>query len=373
MRDERYAALAKQLVEYSVALQPGEKVLLEIKGRDEALTRELINAVYRRGGRPFVHLLNERVEKEWLLGADDQAMQDRARWEAQRMSEMDAYIGVRSKDNLYDMKGVDDGILDRYDKLFYKPVHYDIRVDKTKWVILGYPNDAMAQNAAMPTDEFEDFYFKVCCLDYAKFSKAMDPLKNLLDHADTVRIRGEGVDLRFRITGMPSVKCDGRLNIPDGEVFTAPVKDSVEGYITYNTPSPNRGQVFEGVTLRFSQGKIVEADCRYGDKKALQAIFDSDPGARYIGEFAFGLNPFIEKPMKDILFDEKILGSFHFTPGNCYKNCDNGNYSTIHWDMVYIMRPEYGGCEIYIDDELIEKDGVFVRKDLQALNRENFV
>ncbi|MEG1537533.1 MAG: aminopeptidase [Clostridiales bacterium] len=373
MQDNRYRELAHELVAYAVAIAPGEKVLLEIKGKDVLLTKELLKAVYQAGGQPFLQLTDERLEKEWLLAADDEMMALRATWEAARMKEMDAYIAVRSRDNLYDMKGIDDSIQDRYDRLFVKPVHYDIRVPKTKWVILGYPNASMAQSASMPTEEFEDFYFKACCFDYAKFSAAMTPLKALLDQGEKVRIIGHGVDLRFSIKGIAAVKCDGHFNIPDGEVFTAPVKDSVEGYITYNTASPNRGQIFSGVTLHFEQGRIVDADCSSGDKKSLQAILDSDPGARYIGEFAFGLHPYIQKPMMDILFDEKIYGSFHLTPGNCYDSCDNGNYSTIHWDMVYIMRKEYGGCEIYVDDELIEKDGIFVREDLKGLNRENLI
>lgn len=373
MRDNRFTELAHQLVNYSVDLHKGEKILIEICGDDELLAKELVRAVYAAGGHPYLNLINEKLEKEWLLDADDEMMRQRAEWECARMRAMDAYIAVRIKENLYDMKNVPDDVQDRYNKLVVKPVHYDIRVPHTKWAILRYPNASMAQLAELPTEVFEDFYFKACCFDYERFSQAMEPLKALLDNADKVYIKGKGVDLRFSIKGIDSVKCDGHFNIPDGEVFTAPVKDSIEGYITYNTPSPYRGQVFDGVTLKFSHGKIIDVDCSSGDKQILNAIFDSDEGARYIGEFAFGLHPFINAPMRDILFDEKIYGSFHLTPGNCYDNCDNGNCSVIHWDLVYIMRKEYGGCEIYIDDELIEKDGIFVREDLLGLNRENLL
>jgi aminopeptidase len=219
----------------------------------------------------------------------------------------------------------------------------------------------------MSTGAFEDFYFDVCTLDYARMSEAMDPLKALMDRTDRVHIKGPGdTDLRFRIGGIDAVKCDGEYNIPDGEIYTAPVKDSVEGVIAYNTPTHYQGTTFTDVRLTFRGGKIVEATS--SDPERINQILDTDDGARFVGEFAIGCNPYITWVMKDTLFDEKIAGSFHFTPGAAYDDCDNGNRSAVHWDMVVIQTDEYGGGEIWFDDVLIRKDGLFVLPELEGLN-----
>jgi aminopeptidase len=227
----------------------------------------------------------------------------------------------------------------------------------------------MAQQASMSTDAFEEFYFSVCNLDYSKMDKAMDALAARLNKADKVRIIAKDTDISFSIKGIGSKKCSGHCNIPDGEIYTAPVKNSINGKITYNTPSVENGFKFENVSFTFKDGKIVDATAN--DTAKLNAILDTDDGARYIGEFAFGVNPYIVKPMGDILFDEKISGSIHFTPGSCYDDCYNGNVSAIHWDLVQIQTKEYGGGEIYLDGELIRKDGLFVPSDLTCLNPEN--
>lgn len=376
MRDPRYQELAHKLVHYSCRLQPGEKLLLEITGHEEALAKEIIREAYAAGGQPYVTITNETLQKEWLLGGEGgisaEAIQAQARWEAARMSEMDAYISLRLKENLYDLAEIPDEVNLRYSKNLVQPVHYDIRVPHTKWVILRYPTPSMAQEAGLPTETFEDHFLRVCNFDYRRLGEAAGALKELLDQADRVEIKAPNVDLSFSIKGIGSVICAGMNNIPDGEVFTAPVKDSVEGSITYNTPSPYQGKVFSDVHLQFHKGQIVSASAAANDA-ALQAIFNADEGARYIGEFAFGLNPHIHQPIKDILFDEKITGSFHFTPGNCYDDADNGNTSSIHWDLVYILREDYGGGRILVDGELIQENGLFIPKQLQALNPEQLL
>jgi len=372
MSDKRLRTLAENLVNYSTRIEKGDQVLIEVTGQEEELAKELIRAVYQAGGQPYYALNNERLQKEWLKGRngegiDEKAVSSLALWESARMSEMDAYIGIRIKDNLYDLAGLSDKVMTRYNKLFVKPVHLDIRVAKTKWVILRYPNPAMAQEAGMSTEDFTDFYFKACTFDYRLLSKRMDPLLEMLNNAKDVRIKAPAVDLRFSIDGIPAVKCDGIMNIPDGEVFTAPVKDSVEGELTFNTSSPHDGKVYHNIYLKFAKGKIIDAKCSQ-DTAALNAVLDTDEGSRYIGEFAFGLHPLILQPIHDILFDEKISGSFHFTPGACYDEADNGNKSAVHWDMINIMRSEYGGGEIYIDNQLIQKDGLFCHPSLVELN-----
>jgi aminopeptidase len=253
---------------------------------------------------------------------------------------------------------------------FMVPVHMEQRLNRTRWCVLRYPNAAMAVMARRHQQEFEDFYYRVCCLDYARISRAMDPLVALIERTDRVEITGPGTDLRFSIKGLPAVKCDGHRNIPDGEVYTAPVLGSVEGTITYNTGSLQRGDLYDGVRLTFEQGRIVDSTCAVGDPGKLRAIFDQDEGARRVGEFAFGVNPHITEAMLDILFDEKIGGSIHFTPGNAYATCDNGNRSSLHWDLVLIQTPAHGGGTIAFDGVVIRKDGRFVLPELAGLNPE---
>jgi aminopeptidase len=281
------------------------------------------------------------------------------------MKDMDAYIAVRGSNNIAENSDVPAARM----KLAMNKTRavIDHRVKKTKWCVLRWPTASMAQQAGMSTEAFEDFYFRVCLLDYKALMPAMNALKKLMDQTDAVHIKGPGTDLRFSIKDIPAIPCGGTANIPDGEVFTAPVKDSVEGVISYNAPTIYQGIPFDGIRLTFEKGKIVKAEA--GNKtKELNHILDSDSGARYIGEFALGFHPHIRHAMRDILFDEKIAGSFHFTPGQAYEEADNGNRSQVHWDMVCIQRKDTGGGEIYFDGKLIRKDGVFLPKALQKLN-----
>ncbi|MED3552940.1 aminopeptidase [Cytobacillus praedii] len=369
MKDPRIETLAKNLINYSVRLQKGEKVLIENFGLQRELVTALVKEAYAAGGYPFVSLKDHQVDRALLMGAQEEQFNMMADFEANVMSKMDAYIGLRSGDNINEHADVPDEKMRIQGSTIGRKVHSDIRVPKTKWVVLRYPNSSMAQLAKMSTEAFEDFYFKVCNLDYGKMDQAMDNLVELMNKTDKVKITGPGTDLSFSIKDIPAIKCSGQMNIPDGEVYTAPVRDSVNGVITYNTPSPYQGFTFENVKLTFKDGKIVEATAN--DSERINKIFNTDEGARYIGEFAIGVNPFIQHPMQDILFDEKIDGSFHFTPGQAYDDAYNGNKSNIHWDMVNIQRPDYGGGEIYFDDRLIRKDGRFVIPELEALNPEN--
>ncbi len=366
MRDTRLEALARNLVHYSCRLQPGERVLVENTGLARDFLTALIREIYAAGANPFVQINDPIVHRELLLQANESQLGFQAAYESMRMEGMDAYIGIRSGDNTSELADVPSDQQKLYNVHVGHPVHMQIRVPKTKWVVLRYPTSSMAQQAGMSTDAFTDFFFRVCTLDYAKLSRAMDALVDWMGTVDRVRIKGEGTDLAFSIRGIPTVKCAGELNIPDGEVFTAPVKESVNGTLTFNTPSLYEGFTFEQVQLTFKNGRIEEAASNDTDR--LNEILDTDAGARYVGEFALGVNPYILAPMRDTLFDEKIAGSFHFTPGQCYDEAPNGNASAIHWDMVCIQRPEYGGGEIWFDDVLVRKNGLFVPGQLQALN-----
>ncbi|MGM7720817.1 aminopeptidase [Metabacillus sp. Hm71] len=369
MKDPRIETLAKNLINYSIRLQKGEKVLIENFGLQRELVIALVKEAYAAGGYPFVSLKDHQVDRALMMGGQEEQYHMIADFEAEVMKKMDAYIGLRSGHNINEFADIPDDKMKLHGQTVGQKVHREIRVPKTKWVVLRYPTTSMAQLAKMSTEQFEDFYFDVCNLDYSKMDKAMDPLVELMNRTDKVRLTGKGTDLTFSIKNIPAIKCSGQMNIPDGEVYTAPVRDSVNGQITYNTSSPYNGFTFENVQLTFKDGKIVEATAN--DSERINKIFDTDEGARYIGEFAIGVNPFILHPMQDILFDEKIDGSFHFTPGQAYDDAYNGNNSNIHWDMVMIQRPEYGGGEIYFDDVLIRKDGRFVIPELEGLNPEN--
>ncbi|MDR2635033.1 MAG: aminopeptidase [Clostridiales bacterium] len=371
LHDERQAVLARNLVNYSCAVQPGEKVWIDASGADMAFVNLLQREVFKAGGEPYVRITDNRVKREMLLGATDGQLRFMAERDAELMSRMQAYIGVRGGNNSLELSDVPGDRMRAYSSIYSHHVHHEIRVKNTKWVVLRYPTEGMSQLSGMSTDAFEDHYFNVCNLDYAKMDAAMTPLEELMNRTDKVRIAAANTDLRFSIKDIPAVKCSGLRNIPDGEVYTAPVRDSVNGVINYNVPSIENGIKFENVRLEFKKGKIVKASANFS--KEANEIFDTDAGARYVGEFAIGVNPYITKPMGDILFDEKISGSIHFTPGACYEDAWNGNESAIHWDLVLAQTPEFGGGEIWFDDVLIRKDGRFVLPELFALNPENLI
>ncbi len=371
MYDPRIETLAKNLVQYSCRVQPDEKVLIECTGLEADLVIALIAQIYAAGGWPYVQINEPIVTRALLMGANAEQLKLGAKFDSARMKEMDAYIGIRSGNNNSELSDVPDSQLTLNQVYYNTPVHGQIRVPDTKWVVLRYPSPAMAQQASMSTQAFADFYFKVCNLDYGQLSKAMDGLVDLMNRTDKVHITGPGTDLSFSIKDIPSIKCDGQLNIPDGEVFTAPVKDSVNGILTYNTPTLYQGTTFNNISFEFQDGKIIKASADE-HQDLLNNILDTDEGSRFIGEFAIGVNPYILHPMKDTLFDEKIAGSFHFTPGRCYDEASNGNESSIHWDLVSIQREDYGGGEMYFDDVLVRKNGIFVLDNLKALNPDAF-
>ena len=364
MSDPRFARLAEVLTGFSTELKKGERVLIDAFDVPDTFTVALVRAVQDRGALPYVNIQRARVTRELLKGATAEQYATTAEVELQRMQSMQAYIAVRGSDNIFETSDVPAERVQTVAKIL-KPV-LDHRVNKTKWVVLRWPTSAMAQQAGMSTTGFEDFYFRVCTFDYSRYGPGMKALADLMDKTDRVQLKGPGTDLKFSIKGIGAVPCGGLRNIPDGEVFSCPVKESVEGIIQYNAPTVYLGTSFDSIRLVFKKGKIVEATAN--NTKRLNEILDTDAGSRYIGEFAIGFNPHILEPMRDILFDEKIAGSFHFTPGQAYEIGGNGNKSAVHWDMVNIQRPEYGGGEIWFDGKLIRKDGLFTTPALKKLN-----
>ena len=364
--------LASNLLNHSVKIQTGEKILIEMLGTDcSDLAGELIKQAKEIGAIPVFNIIDYKVLKEILLNCTEQQIKEYAKYDLERMENVDNYIGIRSA-NPKELEGISKESMEIYNNYYQTPVHFEERVKNKKWCILRYPNEWLAKQAKMSLEEFTNFFYNVCTIDYGKMEVAMEPLKKLLSNTKNVKIIGPGTELEFSVEGIPAEKYYGTYNIPDGEVASCPKKYSVNGYITYNTETVYNGITFNGIYFEFKDGKIIKAEA--GDKtEELNEILDTDEGARYIGEFALGLNPYVKNTMGDTLFDEKIAGSFHFTPGTALEESDNGNRSNIHWDIVCIQTPEFGGGEIYFDDVLVRKDGKFVLEDLKPLNPENLI
>jgi aminopeptidase len=368
--DPRMTKLAEVLLHYSTDVKAGERILIEAIDVPHEITCELVRVARLAGAEPLVTLKSNRVLRALLTHGSEEQLKLIAEVEATRMKQVQAYIGLRGSLNVSELSDVPDDKMKAYQALWWRPVHGEIRVRQTKWVVLRYPSEPMAQQAKMSTEAFEDFYFNVCTMDYGQMGRAMQPLQQRMEAADRVKIVGPGTELHFSVKGIPAIACDGKLNIPDGEVFTAPVRHSVNGIVQFNAPTIYQGVPHENIRLEFKDGKVVQAASN--NTAHLNTVLDTDEGARYVGEFALGINPYITRPMLDILFDEKIAGSFHFTPGSAYEDeADNGNRSSIHWDMVCLQTADAGGGEIWFDGELIRKDGLFVPRDLAPLNPEN--
>jgi aminopeptidase len=371
MRDPRLQKIAASLVNYSVEVKAGQHVRIFGDYEAKPLILEIIREVRKVGAHPYVELGDDEISREVAMSTTEERLDMLAKWKTDQYNDIDASIAVYADRNDYASIDVPDEIKLMTAKKM-RPVS-DIIINGKKWVLLNYPTHHLANKAKMSFEQFYDYCMKVSMADYSKMRDAFEPLKELMNETDKVKIVGPGTDLEFSLKGIGSEPCAGEANIPDGEIYSAPVIDSVKGQITYNTPSGYRGNMYEDVCLKFEEGKIVEASCSNpADNAKLNEIFDTDAGARFVGEFAIGVNPYITKPMGDILYDEKIAGSIHFTPGAAYEGvADNGNKSAVHWDLVLIQTPEFGGGEIYFDDVLIRKDGMFVLDSLKGLNPEN--
>jgi aminopeptidase len=366
MNDPRFDRLSHLLTTHSTDLKRDEHVLIEAWDIPPSMIISLIRAVRSRGAKPFVLTHDTRINRELARESDDESIQLNARHDLAFMKKMQAYIALRGSHNASEGSDVPSTRSQAAARI-RRPV-LDYRINHTKWVVLRWPTPSMAQSAMMSTEAFEDLFFNVCTLNYGAMRPAMERLQKIMAKANDVHIKGPGTDLRFSIKGIDAVICGGDRNIPDGEVYSCPVRDSVEGHVSFNTPSPARdGTICEGIRLEFAKGKVVKATATQNEKR-LNEVLDTDEGARYIGEFSLGFNPYILHPIRDILFDEKIAGSFHFTPGQAYEEADNGNRSAVHWDMVCIQRPEYGGGEIWFDGKLIRKNGLFTTPELKGLN-----
>jgi aminopeptidase len=363
--DPRVPRLARNLTRFSLDVQPGERVLLDFRGAATLdLLKEMITEVTEAGGVPFPLVGDDSWQRRFLRGANEDQVKSWGDVHETLMRQMHCYVRVNGTSNPYDLSDIPADARGWEREHFMNRVHLKLRVPHTKWVVLRYPTDSMSQQASMSREAFEDLYFDVCTLDYARFSRAMDPLAALMRKTDQVRLTAKDTDVTLSIKDIGVVKCDGRMNIPDGEVFTAPVRDSVNGVITYNAGALYGGTSWDWIRLTYKHGQIVEIDGS-NDVDKLKEIFSTDEGSSYIGEFSFGLHPNLHTAIKDTLFDEKIYGSFHTALGQCYDTAENGNSSAIHWDLVCIQTEAYGGGEVYFDGECVRRDGHWLHPDLR--------
>lgn len=366
--DERLKKLSKTIVNYSLEVKEKDRVLITTQTSEpNPLIKCLVEEIAKNKGIPFVKIIDPEISALVSELTDDNKIEQLKIHKQFEVDNFDCFISIRYSTNDFENNNVDPDIRKKVGKSTMKID--DIRINDRRWVLLNYPSRLDAYKANMKTSDFYDYAIDAMTFDYSRLYKDIHPLKELMENTKKVRLVGPNTDITFSIEGMPAIPCCGKCNIPDGEIYTAPIKNSVNGIITYNAKSPYQGYVFDNISLKFKDGKIIDATASSNNEK-LNEIFDADEGARYIGEFAIGLNPLIEDPMGDILFDEKIVGSIHFTPGRSYKDAYNGNESSIHWDLVLIQRKEYGGGEMYFDDKLIRKDGIFVIPELKHLNYE---
>lgn len=370
-QDERLRKLAENVVKNSIKVQKGDKVYIESFGEStKSLLKEFINVVTQAGGIPFYFCNDNAFVKEFLRDAEPEQIEAFGKMHQEIMANSQCYVAIRGYDDVFALSELGDEANANWSKYFHRQVHIDTRIPHTRWCVMRYPNVSMAALSKMSLKDFEDFYFDACLIDYAKMGEKMTVLQKLMEKTDRVKIIAPDTHLEFSIKDIPVLKSMGTHNIPDGEVYTAPVKNSINGYVQFNTDSAYHDNIFSKIRLEFEQGRIVKAKSLVNDD-LLQKILEIDEGSRYMGEFALGLNPYINKPILDILFDEKIGGSFHMAIGNSYDDAFNGNRSSNHWDLIQMQDAEHGGGEIWFDDVLIRKDGLFVLKELECLNPEN--
>lgn len=367
-KDQRLYQLAENILKNSVKLKKGERIYIEAFGSSTLDLMEIfIEKATQMGGVPFYFYNDEHLLRAVISSADKEQMKQFGQIYQQQMAQSDVYIAIRGFDDLFALSDVPQEQMSLYMEYYFNPVHRETRVPNTRWCVMRYPNQSMAAAAKMSVRDFENFYFDACLVDYAQMKEAMEPLQKLMERTDRVKIVAPGTDLEFSIKGIPAIKCCGEVNVPDGEVYTAPVKNSINGVVQFNTDTVYNGVFFSNVRLVFKDGQIAEASSLTNNDK-LQDILETDAGSRYMGEFALGLNPGIKHPILDILFDEKIGGSFHMAIGNSYDTAPNGNNSAVHWDLIQMQDAAHGGGEIYFDGVLVRKDGKFMLPELQALD-----
>ena len=367
LKDPRMNKMARIIARHALRVKAKEKVLIEATDDCDELIIAVIDAVNEAGGIPLVQHQSLPVRRSWLLGATDDHLKTWFDTTLALQREMDCLLSLRGQDNSQELADVPPDVMRSFSNYTIK-IGQEARKPGFRKTVIRFPSKSLAQQCGMSTEAFTDHFFRVCAMNFKCLHHEMEPLKEALDRASDVRIVAPGTDLRFSIKDISCNISAGTWNIPDGETAMNLVRESVEGRIAYNVPSSYQGYIFRDIALEFSRGRVVNIEAN--DAERVEAILDTDEGARYIGEFAIGVNPFLQRHMIDTLFDEKMAGSLHFTPGG---TAEDGARSSVHWDIVQSHLEHYGGGEIYLDGALWRKDGLFVDEHLLGLNPDRLV
>jgi aminopeptidase len=355
MIDNRWQQLAQILVNYSTRVQPNEKVLITMMENDTfPLTRSVYAEVVKAGGLPQVEYQSVYLERDLLLYGNEKQLDWVPELNAYGMEWADCYVGLRGATNPHEFTGLPTAKITAHKRAMGKVSA--MRNELTRWVLVRVPNEALAQQAGMSFDEMMDFFFEATLRDWESESQRYHEIMKVFQAAETVRIVGKETDLQFSTRGRIYEVADGHLNMPDGEIFTAPVDDSAEGHIYFEFPGVYVGQLVEGIRLEFSKGKVVKATAEKNEE-LLHELLEMDEGAQRLGEFGVGTNFGIQRFCYDILYDEKIGGTIHLALGRAYAENLGINQSALHWDIVKDLRTE---GEIQLDGKSVFQAGSFL-------------
>lgn len=365
MTDTKIREFAKVLVEKSAEIEEGDNVYLIAKSLDSLpLFEEVRRQIIKKGAHPHEHLLydsqigSEGMDYDLIKYASEEQLRNVSDAKMQEMKNMDAYIRIGGNDNTKELLGLESGKISKRKKATEKILSERL---KKKWVTTRWPTDGMAQSADMSTQNFRKFVFdSITEIDWDELEAKNAKIKEKFDQSSEVRIVAENTDLRFSIEGRKGEPCNGTHNIPDGEVFYAPRKYSVEGEIKFSFPGVENGTEVEGIWLKFEDGKVVDCSAEKNEK-FLEDMLDTDEGAKYIGEFGIGTNRQIQTHTGNTLFDEKIGGTVHLALGRAYERSvpdgEERNTSGIHWDIVQDLRDN---GKILLDGEVVQENGEWV-------------
>lgn len=360
--------LARTVIRHSLQVTPGQRVLIDVVGQADELVEALLEEANQAGAEAYLQQVPISQLKQLIVNGSKEQMSRWAETCSASMRGMDAYIGIRSEENVYELQDLPNPQFEHYVKHYAQPKQMAM-AQLPRWVLLRNPTSALAQQARMSDTAFWDIYDRACNLDYRAWASCVQPLAELLEQTEQVRIVGPGeTDLHFSIKGMPAVVCDGRYNLPDGEIFTAPLVESVEGSITFNVPTAYMGHTYDEVYMEFRRGRVVRVSGP--QQEQLERLLRQDNGAACVGEFGIGLNPHLTRPMNNLLFDEKMQGSVHLALGQAYPMADNGNQSSLHLDFVLCQTEAFGGGELYFDGKLVRRNGRLIVPELAGMEEQ---
>lgn len=353
--DARWRQLGALLVDWSVEVKPGEKVMIAMGELDSfPLVRGVYEAVIRAGGFPQCQFLSEGLRHQLLKYGSTEQLSRVPDIEAYGMEWADVYIGLRGASNLHEHDDIPAEKLSLNQRAM--GAVSTLRWQKTRWCLVRVPNAAFAQAAETDEETITEMFFNASLLDWKAEAAKWRGWAQQLNRGSRVRVTGTGTDLRFSVAGRTWQAADGRINMPDGEIMTAPVEDSLDGEIFFDFPGVLSGRLVHDIRLRFEKGRLVEATSS-SNQDFLTRVLATDPGASIVGEFAMGTNMAVDRFCKDILIDEKIGGTIHLAMGRSYPECGGRNTSAIHWDIVKDIRRDGA---VFVDDVPVLQNGKFL-------------